>query len=603
MFAKFSPDASHVAYVSKQNLYVENIVSHTIKSLTTGGGRRNIFGTFDWAYEEEFGARDGFRWSPDGTKIAFWHVDATKIRDIPLINNTDSIAPFVVPVEYPLVGESPSPTQIGVVTIATGEIKWMKIPGDPQQNYLPRMEWADNSKELIVQQVNRKQNETNIFICSTTSADVQLVYHEMDDAFIECRGPFLGDDIMGWTWVNKGNEFIWTSEKDGWMHAYLLSKDGKKEKLLTPGNYDIAEINFIDEKNNAIYFTASPGNSLQKELYKTTLDGNGKLVRITPVDQSGTHGYDISPSGSFAKHTFSNNYTQPTAEYIQLKSHVTIKGTGSVADALRKSAVNKKVEFFKVTTSDGIVLDGWMMKPTNFDPNKKYPVVFFVYGEPANTTVLDTYGVSNNFLYKGNMADDGYIAMSLDNRGTPSLKGRAWRKSIYRNIGNINIRDQALGVKEVLKWPFVDSNRTAVWGWSGGANTTLHLLGQYPDLFKAGFAGASVANQLTYDNIYTERYMGLPQENMEGYVKGSPITYVKNIKAPLLYVHGTGDDNVHYQNAELLLNEFIKYNKQVRFMAYPNRTHGAASEGAETHLHMSTLYTNFLKEFCPPGGR
>jgi dipeptidyl-peptidase 4 len=478
----------------------------------------------------------------------------------------------------------------------------MNIPGDPQQNYLPRMEWANNSTELMVQQINRKQNEVNIFICNAKSGQSTVVYHEKDEAFIECRGQFLGGDAMLWTWVNGGKEFIWSSDKDGWMHAYLISRDGKKEKLLTVGNYDIVRVNFVDQKNNAIYFTASPNNSLQRALYKTSLDGSGKLERVSPEDQPGTHDYNISPSGEFARHSFNNNYTPPSAEFIQMKNHSAVVGSGSVVEALRKSATNKKTEFFKVTTSDGVELDGWMMKPTNFDPKKKYPVVFFVYGEPANTTVSDKYGVSNNLLYKGSMADDGYIAMALDNRGTPSLKGRAWRKSIYRKIGIINIRDQAQGVQEVLKWPFVDSERLAVWGWSGGANTTLHLLGQYPDLFKAGFAGASVANQLTYDNIYTERYMGLPQENMDDYIKGSPITYVKNIKANLLYVHGTGDDNVHYQNAELLLNEFIKYNKQVRFMAYPNRTHGA-SEGEGTREHLTTLYTNFIKEFCPPGGR
>lgn len=601
MFAKFSPDASKVAYVSQQNIVVEELASHQVKPLTTEGTRRNIFGTFDWAYEEEFSARDGFRWSPDGSKIAFWHIDATKVRDIPLINNTDSIAPYVIPVEYPLVGESPSPAKIGVISLSNRSIQWMNIPGDPQQNYLPRMEWAANSTHLIVQQFSRRQNETTLFLCDVNSGTAKAVYQEKDEAFIECKGQFPGGDLVGWDWLSNGKEFIWPSEKGGWMQLYSISLYGG-EKLLTPGNYDISKIDFIDEKNNTIYFTASPDNTLQRALYKTKMDGKGKIERVSPIDQPGTHSYNISPSGMYARHTFHNNYTPPSSEYIQLRNHIPVQGTGSVAEKIKQSEGKKDTEFFKVTTIDGITLDAWMVKPANFDPAKKYPVVFFVYGEPANSTVTDTYGISNNFLYQGDMAQDGYFYISLDNRGTPSLKGKVWRKSIYKNIGGVNIRDQAMGVTEILKWPYIDNDRVAVWGWSGGANTTLHLLGQYPELFKAGVAVASVANQLTYDNIYTERYMGLPQENKEAYSKGSPITHVKNIKAALLYMHGTGDDNVHYQNAELLLNEFIKYNKQVRFMAYPNRTH-SISEGEGTQLHLSTMYTNFLKEHCPPGGR
>lgn len=602
MFAKFSPDGSSVAYVSRQNIYVEDLSTHQIRPLTTEGSRRNIFGTFDWAYEEEFGARDGFRWSPDGKKIALWHIDATKVRDIPLINNTDSIAPFVVPIEYPLVGESPSPARIGVISLTTGNIKWMNIPGDPQQNYLPRMEWAMNSTQLIVQQFGRRQNETTIYLCDAATGEAKSIYLEKDEAFIECKGQFPGGDLVGWDWLAGGKEFIWPSEKGGWMQLYRISVDGGTTKLLTPGSYDISKIDYIDEKNNTIYLTASPDNTRQRALYKTKMDGKGRLERVTPLDQSGTNSYDIAPGGLYARHTFQNHYTPPSTEYIQLKDHRSVDGTGSLAQKIKQFEASKNTEFFEITTADGITLDGWVVKPLNFDASKKYPIVFFVYGEPAYSTVSDTYGVSYNFAYQGDMAEDGYFYVSLDNRGTPSLKGKAWRKSIYKNIGGVNIRDQAMGIKEVLKWPYIDPDRVAVWGWSGGANTTLHLLGQYPDLFKAGVAVASVANQLTYDNIYTERYMGLPQENKSAYIKGSPITYVKNIKAALLYMHGTGDDNVHYQNAELLLNEFIRYNKQVRFMAYPNRTHGI-SEGDGTQLHLSTMYTNFLKEHCPPGPR
>jgi dipeptidyl-peptidase 4 len=247
-------------------------------------------------------------------------------------------------------------------------------------------------------------------------------------------------------------------------------------------------------------------------------------------------------------------------------------------------------------------MDAWMVKPTNFDATKKYPIVFFVYTEPWGQNVKDEYGVANNFLYKGNMADDGYIYISIDNRGTPVPKGRAWRKSVYRKIGLVNIRDQAMAAKEIFKFPYVDTSRVAVWGWSGGGSATLNLMFQYPEIYKTGIAIAAVGNELTYDNIYQERYMGLPQENKEDFIKGSPITYAKNLQGNLLYIHGTGDDNVHYQNAEMLLNELIKYNKQFQFMPYPNRSHGIF-EGEGTREHLQTLYTNYLRQHCPPGGR
>ena len=289
-------------------------------------------------------------------------------------------------------------------------------------------------------------------------------------------------------------------------------------------------------------------------------------------------------------------------EIIAVSNHKALNEKEGIAAALSKTEGKPTTEFFKVTTKDGVEMDGWMVKPKDFDPKKKYPVVFYVYTEPAGSTVSDKFGVGHNYLYWGDMAKDGYICMSLDNRGTPVPKGRAWRKAIYRKIGQVNIRDQAMAAEEILKWDFVDKERIAVWGWSGGGSATLNLLFQYPDIYKTGIAIAAVANQLTYDNIYQERFMGLPQENMQDFIDGSPITYAKNLKGNLLYIHGTGDDNVHYQNAEMLLKELIKYNKQFQFMPYPNCTHNI-SEGEGTFLHLMTLYTAYLKKNCPPGGK
>ena len=603
MFAKFSPDGGKLAYTSEHNVYVEDLSTGQSKCLTsTNGTRKLINGTFDWVYEEELDCRDGFRWSPDGRHIAYWQIDANQVKDYLMLNTTDSIYPYVVPVEYPKVGEAPSPYKIGVVDLATGTTQWMNIPGDPRQTYLPRMEWAANSSQLILQQLNRKQNDSKILLSEVATGQTTQLYEEKDSAYIECKGAWQDGVVAGWDWLNGGKEFGWVSEKDGWRHLYRISRDGKKETLVTKGDYDVITVSLIDEKNNYVYFMASPDNATQKYLYRTKLDGKGKLERISPAGEPGYHEYDLSPNARYAFHNFSNANTEEVQEWVSLPGHLSLGKGVDIAAKVQETAANKNVEFFKVRTQDGVDMDGWMVKPQNFDSTKKYPVVFYVYGEPAAQTVLDQYGSGFNFLYAGDMRAEGYIYVSVENRGAPAPKGRQWRKSIYRNIGRLNIRDQAMAAKEILKWPYVDSSRIAVWGWSGGGSSTLNLLFQYPEIYKTGIAIAAVDNQLCYDNIYQERYMGLPQENRQDFVNGSPITYAKNLRGNLLYIHGTGDDNVHYQNAEMLLNALIKYNKVFQFMPYPNRSHGIF-EGEGTRQHLSTLYTDYLRRNCPGGGR
>ncbi len=604
MFAKFSPDGLRVAYVSEQNLYVENLASGEVKALTPNGNRKLINGTFDWVYEEELSCRDGFQWSPDSQSISYWQIDANKIRDYYMLNTTDSAYSKVIPVEYPTIGQSPSPARIGIISVEGGKTNWLNIPGDPQQHYLPRMEWRSAS-EIFVQQLNRKQNESKIFSCNPATGDAKLIYSEKDEAWIELfsftGSTYAVDFRHPFVWLANKKEFLWMSEKDGWSHLYRIGSDGK-ETLITKGDFDVIDFLAADEKSNYVYFLASPTNATQTYLYKTKLDGKGKLELVTPPGLEGRHGYDVSPTGKFAQHTFSNSYTKRVSEMIDLSTYKPLNDKESIASKLPQAQVAKKVEFFKIKTSEGTEMDGWMVKPKNFDPTKKYPVVFEVYTEPAAQTVTDRYGIGNNRLFVGDMAGEGYIYMSLDGRGTPAPKGRAWRKSIYRKVGQLNIKDQALAAREILKWSFVDPERIAVWGWSGGGSATLNLLFQYPEIYKTGIAVAAVANQLTYDNIYQERYMGLPQENLQDIIDGSPITYAKNLKGNLLYIHGTGDDNVHYNNAEMLVNELVKYNKQFQIMPYPNRTHGIY-EGEGTSLHLATLYTEYLRKYCPPGGR
>jgi dipeptidyl-peptidase-4 len=604
MFAKFSPDGLQVAYVSGNNVYTESLATGAIKQLTTDGTRKHINGTFDWVYEEEFACRDGILWSPDSKQLAFWQVDATRIRDFYMINNTDSVYSRIVPVEYPTAGQSPSPAKVGIIDVSSGRISWVPVPGDPQQNYIPRIEW-NSPTELFLQQLPRKQNESRIFNYNLSDNTIKTVYADKDDAWIDIYTPWENVYALNFrhkiNWINKGKEFIWFSEKDGWRHVYRIGKDGK-EKLITSGAYDVLDLRLIDEAGNTLYFLASPDNATQKYLYRCKLDGTGKAERVTPVTQPGTHDYAISPNGKFARHNFSNAYTKPLYEWVSLPQHKPLAEKESIAARLKEAEVEKKVEFFKVKTAEGVEMDGWMVKPTNFDSKKKYPVLFMVYTEPWGANVLDHFGTADNFLFNGSLADEGYIYMTIDNRGTPAPKGRAWRKSIYRKIGLLNIADQASAAREIMKWPFVDADRIAVWGWSGGGSATLNLMFQYPDIYKTGIAVAAVANQLTYDNIYQERFMGLPQENLEDFVKGSPITYAKNLQGNLLYIHGTGDDNVHYANAEMLINELIRQGKQFQLMVYPNRTH-SISEGEGTFQHLSKLYSDYLRKYCPGGGR
>ncbi|MFH6768757.1 S9 family peptidase [Gaetbulibacter aquiaggeris] len=605
MFAKFSPDGTRVAYVSDNNIYVEDLNTSYIKALTTDGSTTLINGTFDWAYEEEFACRDGFRWSPDSKSIAYWQIDASDIKKFYMINNTDAIYSQPVPLEYPKVGETPSSCKVGVVSIADAKTIWMKVPGDTRQHYLVRMEYIPTTEKLLVQQLNRKQNDSKLYIVEPNSGVAKVIYEETDKAWVDIYEDDFQYDIYftnNYNWLNNGESILWASEKDGWRHLYNVSLSGKSEKKITNGDYDIIDLNHIDTKKGYVYFTASPENATQKYLYRTKLNGKGKAEFLNPEDLKGTHNYSVSPTGSYALHSFSNSYTRPAVEYVTFPKLKPVNATESIEAKLSGLKETPKVEFFKVTTVDNVEMDGWMVKPTNFDPSKKYPVVFYVYTEPAATTVTDSYGAGMNRNYDGDMADDGYIYISLDNRGTPAPKGREWRKSIYRNIGRINIKDQAMAAKEILKWDFVDPERIAVWGHSGGGSATLNLMFQYPEIYKTGISLAAIANQLTYDNIYQERYMGLPQENLEDFVNGSPMTYAKNLVGNLLYIHGTGDDNVHYQNAEILINELVKYNKQFQFMAYPNRTHGIR-EGEGTTKHLRTLYTNFLKTYCPPGGK
>jgi dipeptidyl-peptidase-4 len=487
MFAKFSPDGNTFAYVSDNNLYSEDYESGKIQPLTSNGTVAIINGTFDWAYEEEFACRDGFRWSPDSKSIAYWQIDASAIKKFYMINNTDSIYSQLIPLEYPKVGETPSACRVGVVHISDIKTTWMNIPGDASQHYLVRMEFIPGTNNLVVQQLNRKQNNSKLFLVNAINGSAKVIQEESDEAWVDLfqtGNPYKIDYTNNFNFMNESKCILWASEKDGWRHLYQVSLEGKPEVLITKGDYDVIDLKYINQKEGYVYYLASPANATQKYLYRTKLNGKGKSELLSPESLKGSHDYSFSSNGTYAEHTFSNYFTPSTKEFITVANQKSLTEGESIVNNLKNLEKKSNTEFFTITTADNIQMDGWIVKPSNFDPKKKYPVVFYVYSEPAGTTVTDTYGADQNGLYMGDMAEDGYIYISLDNRGTPAPKGREWRKSIYRKIGVININDQAMAAKEILKWDFIDPERVAVWGWSGGGSATLNLMFQHPEIYK-----------------------------------------------------------------------------------------------------------------------
>lgn len=596
MFAKFSPQGDRVAYVCRNNIYVEDLKDLRITPLTSDGSKTIINGTFDWVYEEEFSLRDGIRWSPDGKFIAYWQLDSSGVKEYYLINNTDSLYPEITAIPYPKVGETNSACRVGVVSSEGGKTRWFDVQGDPRSNYIARLEWAESSKEVVLQHLNRLQNTNKVMLGDVFTGKVRTIFTDRDNTWVE-----VCDDLK---WLNRGKHFTFVSEQDGWKHVYLVSRCGEKVKLITPGNFDVIQIRDIDEKGGWLYYIASPNNPTRRYLYRSRLDGSGKPERLTPMNMPGTHSYQVSPDSKWAFHTYSTFDNPTTTDLVRIPSHSKIRtlADNTALENKVKAIKRRPVEFFRVCIDKGVLLDCYCMKPPGFDPAKKYPVLFYVYGEPWGQTVRDRWS-GNSCLWHLMLAQQGYLVMSVDNRGTAAPRGRQWRKCIYRQIGILASADQAAALRAIIKkFPYVDASRIGIWGWSGGGSMSLNAIFRYPELYRTAMAVAFVSNQRFYDSIYQERYMGLPKDNPGGFKTGSPITYAHQLKGNLLLVHGTGDDNCHYQSCEALVNELIVNNKYFTMMAYPNRSHGI-HEGENTTRHLYELLTRYLKENLPPGGR
>jgi len=599
LFAKFSPDGRRVAYLGdphatpgrppKYNLYVEEIATGVLTQLTADASEDIIDGTSDWVNNEEFGLADCFRWSPDGTKIAYYQFNQSSVPEFALINYTDALYPIITKYRYPKPGQMNSAVRVGIVSAAGGLTSWLKTPGDPRNTYIPDMEWtADN--QVILQHMNRLQSTNTVFLANPETGDVRQIFRDEDEAWVEVNRNLR--------WIEGGRRFLFTSERDGWRHVYAVSPTGDARRI-TSELFDLVSIAAVNEPGGWLYFIASPENATQRYLYRARLNGS-KTERVTPADQPGTHTYDISPDAHWAFHSVSTFDSPGQSDLISLPDHKVVRVMNDNAALKAKIApiLTGRTEMVHIPVGHDTTIDGWLIRPSKFDASRKYPIIINVYGEPAASTVNDSWGGNNRMLMAA-LADDGYLVASFDNSGTPAPKGRHWRKVIYGSVGVLASQEQADALRGLAAThPYVDLTRVGVFGWSGGGSMTLNLMFRYPDLYHVGVAGAPVADQTLYDSIYQERYMGLPAKNAKGYQDGSPISFAEGLKGKLLIIHGTGDDNVHFQGTQRLLNRLIALNKQVHFMEYPNRRHGV--QGSDP-VHLDTLRYSFFEEYLAAG--
>jgi dipeptidyl-peptidase-4 len=607
MFAKFSPGGDRVAYVRANNIYVQPVLEGDPVRLTAdgtplpdglawspavGGPKGTIVnGTSDWVNEEELGIRDGFRWSPDGQRIAYWQFDTSGVGNFTLINDTEALYPVTKTFAYPKPGTQNSRVRIGVVPASGGATTWMKTPGDQRDTYLASLAWVD-ANTIAMQQLNRLQSEDDYLLGSAETGDVTVVLRDRaQKGWVDAQG-----DVA---WIDNGRAFLWLSERDGWRHLYKVAKDGGEPALLTKFDADVIRLAGVDQEERIVYFLASPSNATQSYLYRVSLDG-GAPVRVTPDTQPGTHGYTMAPGAKLAFHTYSRFDRPRSMDLVSLPDHALKRGITDVAslEQMLSDVVQPPVEFLKVNIGGGVILDGWMIKPPSFDPAKKYPVIVHVYGEPASQTVTDSWGGAGTLFHRA-LADAGYIVVSFDNRGTPAPKGAAWRKVVYGSVGDLSSKEQAAAIRALASThAFIDLNRVGIWGWSGGGTNTLNAMFRFPDVYAVGVAVAPVPDQRLYDTIYQERYMGIPQQNADGYRIGSAIHFAEGLRGHLLVVHGSGDDNVHYQGTERLVNRLVELGKPFDLMVYPNRTH-AIAEGPGTTVHVYQLVARYFVEHLP----
>jgi len=577
---QFSPDGKSIAFVRDNNLTAVDLGSGQEKQLTFDGQQHVLNGQFDWVYEEEFSIIEAWQWSPDGAYIAYWQSDERRVPEFD-IALYDSLHLNWNRMRYPKPGDPNSIVKIGVVNVSSGKNVWMDLGAD-DNIYIPRILWLPKGDWLSIQRMNRLQNKNELLLGDINSGKTSVLLTETDDRWVEVH-----DNLI---FLSAADHFLWTSERDGYNHIYLYSLDGRLIRQLTKGPWDVSEITAVDEYNEIVYFMASEHSPLENHLYSIGLNGKN-MKRITQIP--GWHTVQFAPDYRHFIDTYSQINTPPKIGLFTARGELKNMIVENKQLALNDYSLSR-YEFFTFTASDGIQLNGYMLKPPDFDANKKYPVLTYSYGGPGSQTVQNQWDGRRSLWFQM-LAENGYIIVSVDNRGT-GARGAAFKKATYKNMGNLEVKDQIEAAKYLGSLSYIDKNRIGMFGWSYGGFMAALCLFKGNDVFKAAISVAPVSHWKFYDSIYTERYMQTPQLNSQGYNSTGPLHFVKDLKGSLLLIHGTADDNVHFQNSVTLVNELIKQNKQFQTMFYPGRYHGIREGAKNTQDHIYTLMTNFILE-------
>nr|WP_232098967.1 DPP IV N-terminal domain-containing protein [Gimesia aquarii] len=581
-----SPDGRRILETRNRKIFVSDVDRNQRTVLTEDVGDRDI------------SFRD-LRWSPSGKYVSFVEIDRTEVRQRSVLVPGDPTYPRVAQNRFARVGGKLNSLRVGIADSAGEKVRWLPIEVAEEGFYLGQVDWIGNSDELLIEKMSRFRDKREFWIASV-DGKLTRIYGEVNDAWA------IGSHRInsGARWIRDGEAFIFISEKDGWRHAWLCSRDGKQETKLTRGEFDLINRAHVDEAGGWYYFYASPDNATQKYLYRVPLDGTGTLERISPKDQPGTHDYEISPDAKWAIHTYSRLNTPPSVEVVELPEHKVVRviNENSQLRAKMKQMVPRPSEFVQIDIGDGVVMDAVITKPSDFDESKKYPVFVYVYGEPYLQTVLDKWGAAQIDFHRV-VADTGYVVVSIDNRGTAAPKGAAWRRSVFGSLGPLSTEDQAAALKKLAEMePYIDLNRVGIWGWSGGGSNTLNAMFRKPDVYHVGIAVVPKPQPWLYNAWFQEIYMRTREVNPEGYKRSAPINFAEGLKGKLLIVTGSGETNTHIQIIEGLVDRLIELGKPFDYMVYPNRDHGLR-EGPGSVVHVRMLILRHLIENLPRGPR
>ncbi|HAX14896.1 MAG TPA: S9 family peptidase [Leeuwenhoekiella sp.] len=577
----FSPDASKVAYGRDNNIYIKDLSSGTTTQVTTDGAKNKVInGITDWVYEEEFAFVRAFDWNADGDKIAFIRFDESEVPEFSMDVFGNELYPSKDTFKYPKAGETNATVSLHIYDVASAETKAVDLSGF-QNYYIPRLEWTPEANVLAVQTTNRKQNDINLLFVDGTSAEAKLILSDKDDAYVDITDnlTFLED-----------NDFIWTSEKDGWNHIYLYDKNGKLKNQVTQGPWEVTSYYGYDPKSKRVFYQSSENGSINRGVYSIKVNGKGKE---TLAAEAGTNSANFSTDFTY----FINSFSDAETPYVFTLNDAEdgdvvrkIKDNQALKDQFADYVISEK-EFFTLPVN-GEELNAYMIKPKDFDPNKKYPVFMTQYSGPGSQSVANSWSAGNGYWFQM-LAQEGYIIVCVDPRGT-GLKGRDFKKMTQKELGKYEVEDQIAAAQALGQRDYVDADRIGIWGWSYGGFMASNCIFQGADTFKMAIAVAPVTSWRFYDSIYTERYMTTPQENASGYDNNSPLSHVDKLEGKFLLVHGSADDNVHVQNSMRLIEALVQANKQFDWAIYPDKNHGIY--GGNTRLHLYTKMTNFIKE-------